>query len=229
MEFIPLKSPRLDTGVDLVQVLDQVLTRRGEVLQERDILIVASKVVSYAEGRLVPCESMEPLVRKEADKVYGKGEMLLTLKNKILIPNAGIDQSNAPMGQAILWPEDPFISARRLRAAFDLTEFGVLITDSTVRPLRRGVSGIAIGWAGFEGVQDKRGSVDLYGRKLKYTQLAVADQLASAAELLMGNTNESIPFVIARGADVVFTDQSFGPDDYWIDPSECLYRSNLSL
>lgn len=226
MELIPLKSPRLEPGHDLFTSVRNALEAAGQSLREKDVLIVASKVVSYSENRLTEGD-LEAMVRQDADRVFGDGPMALTLKNGVLIPNAGIDQSNAPLGKMILWPEDPFRSARALRAAFKLTDFGVVITDSTVRPLRRGVTGIAIGWAGFTGVADKRGAADLYGRKLKYTQIAVADQLATAAELVMGQADESIPFVIARGAPVVFTDRAASSDDYRISPKECLYRALL--
>jgi len=150
------------------------------------------------------------------------------MKNKVLIPNAGIDRSNVPEGQAVLWPKEPFKSAEKIRkelmSEFDLDELGIVISDSHCQPLRMGTSGIAIGWAGFEGVKDERGAKDLYGREMLYTKIAAADNLASAANLEMGETDASIPFVLIRWAKVDFTDRPASAEDYFISPEECLYR-----
>lgn len=195
-------------------------------LKPGDILIVTSKAVSYAEGRLASADDFETLRRHESERIFGRGEMVMTLKNKMLIPNAGIDFSNAPAGQIILWPRDPFFSARRLRNAFKLKRLGVLIVDSGLRPLRRGTSGMAIGWAGFEGIEDLRGTKDLFGKKMKYSQVSVADNLAAAGELVMGSSNASIPFVIVRDVRVIFTNRKFSAKDYWMDSKKCLYGAH---
>lgn len=219
MELLPIKSPRIEKGDDLLSFLESTF-------QEGDVLAIASKVVAYSEGRLVSDE--ESLVEKEADKIFEGGEMTITLKNKILIPNAGIDHSNTPEGKAVLWPEDPFASARTLRKRLiekhNLQHFGVLITDSHCQPLRKGTVGMAIGWAGFEGVIDERGKDDLFGKPMHYTQMAVADGLASAANILMGETDAQIPFVIVRGVEAEFTDREFSSDDYYIPPEKCIYK-----
>ena len=169
------------------------------------------------------------MIRSEADAVLEEGDMVLTMKNKVLIPNAGIDRSNVPEGQAVLWPRNPFGSAEKIRrelmSQFALDELGIVISDSHCQPLRMGTSGIAIGWAGFEGVRDERGSNDLFGRKMVYTKIAVADDLASAANLEMGETDASVPFVLVRNAKVVFTNSPASAEDYFISPEECLYRS----
>jgi len=193
--------------------------------------VIASKVLAYSQGRLVPVASegaFRELVKSEADEVLEEGDMVLTLKNRILIPNAGIDRSNVPEGQAVLWPDNPFGSAENIRhelmQKFDLAELGVVISDSHCQPLRMGTSGIAIGWAGFEGVRDERGSKDLYGRKMLYTKVAVADNLASAANLEMGETDASVPFVLVRGAKVTYTNRLASAEAYFIGPDECIYR-----
>jgi len=193
--------------------------------------VIASKVVAYSQGllrKVADDEAFRELVRREADAVLDEGTMVLTMKNKVLIPNAGIDRSNVPEGEAVLWPEKPFEAARKIRAElmeeFGVSELGVVISDSHCQPLRMGTSGIGIGWAGFEGVRDERGSKDLYGREMVYTKVAVADNLASAANLLMGETDASIPFVLVRGAPAVFSDQESGADAYFISPDECIYK-----
>jgi len=232
MKLIALKTPLLEPGCNLVEELKKALNQNKASCQEGDVILIASKVVSYSESRLETYESdqeFEELVKRESEKTFEGGMMTLSLKNDILIPNAGIDNSNVPDGKAILWPKEPFESARgilkTLKGMCAIEKLGVVITDSHCQPLRQGVSGIAIGWAGFDGVRDDRGTEDLFGKELKYTQTAVADNLASAAELLMGGGDQSTPFVIARGLEVTFTEKDYSSKDYLIDPKECLFRS----
>lgn len=231
MQLIPLKSERIESGIPLVPHLLKTLELNQVQLQSGDILIIASKVLAYSQGLLKEVatdDDFRQLVRQEADEVLNDDVLALTMKNGVLIPNAGIDRSNTPEGQAILWPDKPFEAARAIRKELiqlaNLIDFGVLISDSHCQALRVGTTGIAIGWAGFEGVQDDRGKSDLYGRKMVYSQIAIADNLASAAILLMGETDASIPFVIVRQAPVEFTEKSFEKEDYFIAPSECLFQ-----
>jgi len=216
----------------LLQEFQNALKSSGQSLKNGDILVVASKVFSYSEKMLVDIKDkneFKKLVKKEADHVFEEGDMVITLKNKILIPNAGIDNSNTPKGMVVLWPKDPFGSARafrgKLKGKFGLKKLGIVISDSHCQPLRSGTTGIAIAWAGFEGVQDVRGTKDLYGKKMAYTQIAVADDIASAGNILMGETDASTPFVIVRGAPVKFTEKKFSEDDYFISPKECIYNN----
>lgn len=195
------------------------------------MLVIASKVLAYSQGRLRSVSSeadFRKLIRSEADRVLEEGAMVLTMKNKVLIPNAGIDRSNVPSGMAVLWPTDPFGKAEHIRKElmkkYGLKKFGVVISDSHCQPLRLGTSGIAIGWAGIEGVRDDRGAKDLFGRKMVYTQVAIADNLASTANLEMGETNASVPFVLIRGAKVVFTSKKANEKGYFISPDKCIYR-----
>ncbi|MBU0577042.1 coenzyme F420-0:L-glutamate ligase [Patescibacteria group bacterium] len=228
MQLIPLKSQKIESGDNLLQSFLSALESANESVGEGDIIVIASKVLAFSQGRLVESADIKELVKKEADVILDEGEMVITLKNKILIPNAGIDNSNTPDGQAVLWPDDPFGSARGIRkeliGKFNLKNLGVLITDSHCQPLRAGTTGIAIGWAGFEGVQDEIGKKDLFGRPMVYTKIAIADDLASAANLLMGETDASIPFVIVRDLNITFTDKEFSEDDYFIGPEECIYK-----
>jgi len=233
----------------LLQKLLGALDEGSETLKNGDVLVIASKVVAYSQGLLLKTRisnietrnksetrnsnsqnelpTFEELIHQEADKVLEEGEMVLTMKNKVLIPNAGIDSSNTPEGEVILWPKEPFQSARDLRKAlmekFGLDELGIVISDSHCQPLRMGTSGIGIGWAGFEGVHDEIGSKDLYGREMRYTKIAAADNLASAANMEMGETDASIPFVIIRDAKVRFSEAEFSEKDYFISPDECIY------
>ncbi|MFH0838160.1 MAG: coenzyme F420-0:L-glutamate ligase [Patescibacteria group bacterium] len=231
MEVLPLKSRRLRSGSELVSAVVLALEHASLKLKSGDILVVASKVLAYSQGRLrlvASDKAFRELVRAEADRVLEEGAMVLTMKNKVLIPNAGIDRSNVPEGWVVLWPQDPFGSAEKIRQGlmkkYGLRKLGIVISDSHCQPLRMGTSGIAIGWAGFEGVRDDRGAKDLYGRKMVYTQVAVADNLASTANLEMGETNASVPFVLIREAKVAFTDAMASAADYFISPKECIYR-----
>jgi len=231
MQLIPLKSQILQSGDDLFTALYSALKRGKGVLKNGDVLIIASKVVAYSQGQLVPVKNnkeFRQLIRKEADKVLIEGDMVITLKNRILIPNAGIDKSNTPEGQAVLWPKNPFEDARQIRSRlmkdFKLRKLGIVLSDSHCQPLRLGTSGIAIGWAGFEGVEDVRGTKDLFGKKMQYTRIATADDLTSAANLLMGETNASIPFVIVRDLKVRWTEKKASAEDYFISPKECIYK-----
>ncbi len=194
--------------------------------------MIASKVLAYSQGLLKSVDSEESFrefVKSEADRVLEEGDMVLTMKNKVLIPNAGIDRSNVPEGKAVLWPTEPFESAEKIRkklmSEFSLEKLGIVISDSFCQPLRKGTAGVAIGWAGFEGVQDERGAKDLHGRDMVYTRIAVADSLSSAANLLMGESDASIPFVVVRDFDARFTDDTYSKEDYYMQPSDCIYRS----
>ncbi len=231
MQLFPLKTQRVKPDDDLMMIIQQALKDNQQTIQLGDIVVMASKVMAYSQGLLKKIDSPEAfkdLIRHEADEVLDEGDMVLTMKNKIMIPNAGIDNSNTPDNQVVLWPKKPFEGAfelrKKLMTHFNLSELGVLITDSHCQPLRQGTSGIAIGWAGFEGVKDERGAADLFGRKMAYTKIAVADDLACAANVLMGETDASIPLVLIRGFAANFTDKKFSGDDYFIAPSECLYR-----
>lgn len=252
MELIPLKSPLIKPKDDLTEILSGLFEKRKIELQEKDILVVSSKVVALSENRIVDLseitvtdearkikdakyvqslgkksDAFKQLVLNEADEFLDGSMVYLTLKNKILIPHAGIDLSNAPEGIAILWPENSFESAEKIRdyflQKFSLKELGVLVIDSHCQPLRAGVVGIALGWSGIEGVEDERGKKDLYGKELRVTQKNSADQLASAASLLMGEAGESIPFVLVKNAPVRFSSKKFDQESYAFDVKEDLF------
>jgi F420-0:gamma-glutamyl ligase len=183
-----------------------------DVIHESMILAVTSKIVSLSEMRLTEKSSIskEQLVEQEAD--HNLGEVgygcFLTIKHGLFIPSAGIDESNSEGDQYILYPKDPFQSARHLceslKECWSLEKLGVLMTDSHTTPLRRGVTGISLAHWGFSGLKDMIGSPDLFGRKMKMTTVNVADALASAATLLMGEANESRPLAILRCEGIEF-------------------------
>ncbi|UCF59098.1 MAG: coenzyme F420-0:L-glutamate ligase, partial [Candidatus Bathyarchaeota archaeon] len=155
---------------------------------------------------------------------------LLTLKNNVLIPNAGVDHKNAPRGYAVLWPERPNESVSKIRnEILEKTgkNVGVLIIDSRVTPLRMGTTGVAIGMAGFDPVRDCTSDKDLYGNPLLITRHALADDLASAAHLIMGEANELVPAVLVKNVSANFSEK-INLDSPIISAKKCLFMSCIA-
>jgi coenzyme F420-0:L-glutamate ligase/coenzyme F420-1:gamma-L-glutamate ligase len=219
--------PLVEPGDDLAAVLTDALRRNGLGLVDGDILVIAQKIVSKAEGLYVDLDQVEPsdrarelaerlgkdprhveVVLSESEEIVKVGEHVIVAAHKLgfVMANAGIDESNISHGEngnrVLLLPRDPDGSAaelkRRLEDAFGVS-IGVVINDSFGRPWRNGVVGVALGAAGVPSLLDRIGSKDLFGRTLKVTEIAVADELASAASLLMGQADEGLPAVLVRG------------------------------
>lgn len=223
-----IKSEIITANDDLFETLVKSLGKTH--LKEKDVVVITSKVLAVTQGRIKKIGSeieFKQLVKSEAQQVIGDKIVLLTIKDGICIPWAGIDRSNVKAGEAILWPKEPFLEAEKLcvklKKHFKIKQMGVLITDSHCVPLRRGVSGIALGYAGFHGVNDLRGTMDLFGNKLKVTQQNMADMLAAAAHAVMGEGKESTPFVLINDAPVQFTTKKINPNEPIMSPNECLY------
>ena len=220
---LPLVKP----GDDLARLAMDCLAVAGIGLRTHDVLVFAQKVVSKAEGRLVDLARIAPspravklarevakdsrlveVILSESRRVVRRRRDVLIVEHRLgfVMANAGVDQSNvagAESGEwALLLPEDPDASARRLRA--DLSQgcggdVGVVINDSFGRPWRRGSVGVAIGCAGLTALCDLRGEPDLFGRSLRVTEVGLADEVAAAASLLMGQAGEALPVVLVRG------------------------------
>jgi len=179
-------------------------------LQRHDVVVVTQKVVSKAEGAMVEVDptdplSHKPIVERESVRVLRRrGELIISeTRHGFVCANAGIDLSNVAAGWAALLPEDPDRSARRIRDGIrgkTGIEVGVIVSDTFGRPWRRGVTDVAIGSCGLIPVVDLRGTTDTYGRELAVTEVAVVDELAAAAELVMGKAT-GIPVAVIRGAD----------------------------
>ena len=228
MEIIPLKTRLIKPKDNLLEVLEKTLQKSGKKLQNGDIWVVSSKVAALAQNRMVEVNSQlteAKIAQNEADIWITSKPFPFAIKEGILAYNGGIDASNAEKGKLILWPKNPWKAAEDLQEAvkkkYKLKNFGVEIVDSTCHPLRLGVIGIALSWSGFEGVEDFRNHPDLFGRKLKITRKAVADQLASAASFEMGEAAECIPFVLVRNAKVKFTSKTHKPRKF--QPKDCLF------
>jgi coenzyme F420-0:L-glutamate ligase / coenzyme F420-1:gamma-L-glutamate ligase len=195
--------------------LDEVLAQAlgptdddGPALRDGDVVVVTQKIVSKAEGRLVEVDHRDPeakvrLVEAEAVRVLRRrGELLITeTSHGFVCANAGVDLSNVAEGTAALLPLDPDRSARRIRAGLQRRlgmEVGVIVSDTFGRSWRQGVADVAIGCAGLAAVVDLRGTTDADGRELVATEVCVVDELASAAELVMGK-DRAIPAAVVRG------------------------------
>ena len=249
MRVDAVKTRLIKPGDDLLEVLKETGTL--DSLPERSVICVTSKVVSLEQRRLVELDQVEPsevaqslnqlkysmdfrrypglaqLILEESEWVYEGRYVYLTLKDGMFIPNAGIDLSNVEEGSAILWPTEPFKWAaefrRRLKETASVGQVGVLLTDSRCTPLRRGVIGLAMAYSGFEGVEDRSGTCDLFGRELRFTSMAVADDLACAGVLVMGEASERTPFAVIEGAPLTFTDRDIDSDELNIDPEIDLF------
>lgn len=205
---------------DLFEVIASAISE----LPENSVFVVASKVVSLHQGRCL-LQSQVPhkdkLIEKEADRFLPRKytpnqAVVLTVKNNILIPTAGIDESNAD-GYYILWPKRPDKAAREiynfLRRKYKTKNFGVLIIDSHTVPLRRGVMGVALGYFGFVPIRDYRGQKDLFGRKFKMSTVDLVDCLASAAMLVMGEGKERRPLALIEEVPFIqFTAKPYRPE-----------------
>jgi coenzyme F420-0:L-glutamate ligase/coenzyme F420-1:gamma-L-glutamate ligase len=202
-------------------------------LVDGDVVVVTQKVVSKAEGRLVAIDPDDPtshkqLVLDESVRILRRrGELLMTeTRHGFVCANAGIDLSNVERGWAALLPVDSDRSARRIRDGLRAragVEVGVLVSDTFGRTWRRGVTDVAIGTAGIAAVVDLRGSTDALGRELRVTEVCVADELAAAAELVMGKST-GIPVAIIRGVDPDWLRESSVHDEVVRPFGEDLFR-----
>lgn len=206
--------PLIPPQDDLLSVIKESILS----LKEKSIIVVTSKVVSIWEGKCIKIDGVpdkDELIKKEADlyidrqKVSSDYDVMLTIKNNILIPTSGIDESNAN-GYYILWPEKPFESAKKIydfiKKEYNLKEFGIIISDSHTTPLRTGIMGIGISYYGFNPLRDYRGKKDIFGRELKMSQTNIVDSLSASAVYAMGEGNEQTPIAIIEDVgDISFS------------------------
>ena len=200
-------------------------------LRDGDVVVVTQKVVSKAEGRLVdidPETDHRPIVEAESVRILRRrGDLIIAeTEHGFVCANAGVDLSNVEAGQAALLPEDPDRSARRIRDALTHrfgVEVAVIVSDTFGRPWRRGVTDVAIGVAGLRPVIDLRGTADALGRELQVTEVAVADELAAAAELVMGKST-GIAVAVLRGVDPAWLGDGSVVNDLVRRPDEDLFR-----
>ena len=182
-------------------------------IKDGSIIVITSKIVALAEGRTEPLKDdawRDKVIKRESQWAMRTKSTWLTIKDNTVLSSAGVDRSNAD-GKMILLPSDSFAAAARLRnelkKRYRVKNFGILITDSRLMPLRAGVVSIAVGYAGFRGIRDYRGTKDIFGRRLKMTRTDVADSLATAAVVTMGEGAEQRPLALIHNAPVEFLER----------------------
>ncbi len=257
LEFFGVQTPIINSSdKDITNILLEAIKTSKIELQDKDIIIIASKVISIIEGCQLPLNSITHVQREaevaakiagldprfvevvfqEADEIFGAVPgAILALRNNIIQANAGVDQSNAGGDEfLIVLPRDPFRSAEKIRKTLYAKigqNFGIILADSKTHPLRQGTSGFALAVSGFIPLIDDRGTEDLYGRHMKITTRAIADNLVSGAEILMGETNQRVPVVVVRGCNVITfqeeEDIEKNNDLMKISPQNCIYMGPL--
>src|SRR5205823_9641225 len=202
--------PEVRTGDVIAELLVAAAREQGTPLEPGDCVVVTQKVVSKAEGRVVPLDASDPgarraLIESESARVLRRRDELIISETRhgFVCANAGIDMSNIPDGFAALLPVDPDRSARRIRdgiRAHAGVDVAVIVSDTFGRAWRVGLTDVAIGVAGLAAVVDPRGQSDAHGRELQVTEIALADEIAGAAELVKGKTAQ-VPAAVVRGLD----------------------------
>lgn len=229
ISLIPVEGlPEVRPGDELSAMIAE-----RAALEDGDVVVVTQKIVSKAEGRLVAVDPNDPLSHKklvldEAVRILRRrGELIMTeTRHGFVCANAGVDLSNVERGYAALLPLDSDRSARRIRDGLRAragVEVGVVVSDTFGRTWRRGVTDVAIGTAGVAAVVDLRGTSDALGRELQVTEVCVADELASAAELVMGKS-AGVPVAIVRGVDRSWLRESSVHDEIVRSYQEDLFR-----
>ena len=206
--------PMLPPKDDLYSLIKESFLANKIEIKEKSVIVITSKVVAIGQGRCIKIEDdktpeqlraiKDKIIKKEADyyidrKYVPEQRVILTIKNNILIPTSGIDESNA-MGYYILWPQKPFLEAKKvydfMRKEFKLKKIGIIFSDSHTTPLRNGIGGLGLAYYGFNPLRDYRGKKDIFGRTLKMTQTNIVDSLADVAVFEMGEGKEQTPIVI---------------------------------
>jgi coenzyme F420-0:L-glutamate ligase/coenzyme F420-1:gamma-L-glutamate ligase len=225
VEVFPVTGlPIIKEGDDLALLICQAAEKQGLPIQNGDVIVATHVIVSRAEGNVVDLETVTPsefaktvanttgkdprlveVILRESRSIVRMrdGKLITETKQGLVCANSGIDQSNVPGDTVVApLPEDSDQSAQRIRQKIlELTkkDVAVIVSDTHGRPLRQGEINIALGTSGFEPLRDRRGEKDLFGYTIRIKRTAIADELASAAELVIGQTNEGIPVAIIRG------------------------------
>jgi coenzyme F420-0:L-glutamate ligase/coenzyme F420-1:gamma-L-glutamate ligase len=237
VQLIPINGiGEVVPGTDLTELLMAALAPGnpdGPALRDGDVVVVTQLFVSKAEGQLVAMDDNDPaakvaLVEQESVRIVRRrGDLIISeTKHGFICANAGIDLSNVEQGTAALLPEDSDRSARRIRSGLGAklgVDVGVIVSDTFGRTWRRGVTDVAIGCAGVAAVIDLKGTLDANGRELVATEVCVADELASAAELVMGK-DRGVPAAIVRGVPAEWLRTASVQAEIIRPPGEDLFR-----
>ena len=245
-----IKSRKEEGVFDLNDAIMNSLSESKITLQNGDVLVISSKYISNAQGRIISLEGVicseegkelakkyqikpkiAEVVIRESDFILGGiTGFVIASSDNIIAPNAGIDKSNAKKGMIILYPNNPYQVAEEVKRKIFLTlsiHVGIIIVDSRLMPARVGTTGVAIACAGIEPVIDMRAQNDLEGNPLKVTFQAVIDNLASVANHKMGESSEAKPFAIIRDSDTKLTDRKINPNEMVVSYDQCVYIRGL--
>ncbi|MBI3589044.1 MAG: coenzyme F420-0:L-glutamate ligase [Candidatus Liptonbacteria bacterium] len=221
----PIKTRIFKEGENLFDFIRQNIKK----IPEKSVLVVTSKIVALSENRTRQIKNhreKDLIIKAESEWAMKTKYVWLTIKDGVVMASAGVDESNAN-GKLILLPKNSYQSAKKILAFaqknYGVKKIGVLITDSRLFPLRAGIVGLAVGYAGMKGIKDYRGKPDLFGRKLKMSQVDIADSLATAAVLTMGESNERQPLALIKNASIEFSTQKTNPRELLINPKNDIY------
>lgn len=246
ISLLPVKVRRFGSSFNIFDVLESSL--KGLIISG-DVVIISSKFVAISEGSIIDLAKVIPtpeaitlskrygiakefaeVIQRESDQILGGiPGFLLCIKSNMLCPNAGVDKSNIEKGKVVVYPRQPGALAMLIRDEIKFrlgTEVAVILSDSRLTPMRKGTIGVAVACAGLEGLVEMRGQRDLFGNVLRVTVQALADDLCSAAQILMGESNESIPIVVVRGLDI-HSDSIYEMEDFGISKNQCVYIRSL--
>ena len=249
---LPVKSSLKTGEFDLFESLVSDLEKNNLKPENGDVFVISSKYVANSQGRVVEFEKVVPssdakslaskfrikpkmaeIILRESDIIFGGiAGFVLTSADNILAPNAGIDKSNTKSDSVVLYPNHPYDIAEQLRRKFLLQyniHVGIIIADSRLMPGRIGTVGIAVACSGIEPTSDLRGQKDLYGNPLKVTFQAVADNLASIANLKMGEGSDIGPVSLIRNSGTRITDRKIGEHEMAISYEQCVYVRGLGM
>ena len=245
-------DPPIGVRDDYLARMKEELSIRDLSMEDGDVIAIASKVVAYGQGRVERIDGFKKgselaelmhnkyrvlrwkanLILKEADRIiggYSRHRYVLTVNNGLPVAKAGADTSNAPRSHVVLHPLDPMGEAKRgVMWAKEVygARIGALIVDTKLSLFRRGVVGAALGYWGFGSLFDYRGMEDIFGRTFRFTVVDVADGLASAAGVVMGEGDERTPFVLIRGAPIELREDR-DPPPVNVEPEECFFYNSI--
>jgi len=219
------KIPLISKGDDIGQIVIDTTNAEGIKINDGDVIVIAETIVAKSEGTIIDLKSLTPsklavelsiktgktpelieAIIKESNEIIkvGPNFIISETSHGFVCANAGIDESNSDIGLATPLPSDPDKSATRIRKKIEKitdSEIVVIISDTQGRAFREGAVGVSVGISGMDALWDRKGEIDLYGRELQTTSIAIADELASAASIVMGQANEGLPVVIIKGVD----------------------------
>ena len=224
MQIYPIKTKVFKENDSLFEFIIKYVKN----IRENSVFVITSKIVALSEGRTLVYKNKKQkiaLIKKEGRIAIETKLVWLTLKDNVFMADSGVDESNGN-GKLILLPKDSFSSARKIRSLlckhYKVKNLGVIISDSGLLPFRNGVIGMARGYAGFKGIKDYKGEKDIFGRKLIYSKTDIADSLATAATVCMGEGREKQPLALITDAPVVFVNK-VGRKELKINPKKDIF------